>query len=414
MENNIITLIGLLCILILLSAFFSASETSFSAINKIRLKNLAKNGSKRAQVTLDLAGKYDTLLSTILIGNNIVNIATASIATVIFTHYYGSAGVAISTVFITVVILIVGEISPKSLAKESPEKFAMFATPVLRFLMWILTPFNKFFNLWKKMLTKVFNVSEDRTITEEELVTIINEAQSEGGINEEEGDLIRSAVEFNELEVMDVLTPRVNLTAIDISDSEEKIRQMFVETGFSRMPVYEDNIDNVIGILHEKNFHRFLYSKNKNKNLRDEIQPVIWAFETIKISNLLKMLQTHKSHMAVITDEYGGTMGIVTLEDIIEELVGEIWDEHDEVSQEITKLSNNEYLIDGSSNIDKILSLFNLNIEHDTNTVSGFVTAELGKFPDINDTFIYHNLEVTVLKTDSKRVQQVKFKKLNF
>ncbi len=407
MENNITMLIITLFILVLMSGYFSASETSFSALNKIRLKNLANDGNKRAQATLKLSEKYDTLLSTILIGNNIVNIATASIGTLIFTHYYGSAGVAISTVFITVVILIVGEISPKSLAKESPEKFAMFATPVLNILMWLLTPLNIFFMNWKKLLSKVFKVSEDRTITEEELITIIDEAQNEGGINEEEGELIRSAVEFNELDVNDVLTPRVNMIAVDINYPDEKINQLFVESGYSRLPVYENNIDNVIGLLHEKNFHNYLYSNNVDKSLRDVIKPVTWATTTIKLAKLLKELQTKKSHMAVITDEYGGTMGIVTLEDIIEELVGEIWDEHDEVVEEIQKVSDNHYIISGSTNIDKVFDLFNLRVEHDANTVGGFVTDEMGLIPKANDVFTFENLEITITKTDFRRVLEV-------
>lgn len=412
MDKNITTLTIILIILVILSAYFSAAETSFSAINRIRLKNMATNGNKRAQATLLLADKYDSLLSTILIGNNIVNIAAASIATVIFTHYYGSAGVAISTIFLTIIILIFGEISPKSLAKESPEKFAMFATPALRILIWILTPINLFFTYWKKFLSKIFKVNEDHTITEEELITIINEAQTEGGINEDEGELIRSAVEFNELEVTDVLTPRVNIIAVDIHAGDEKINQLFVESGYSRLPVYEGHIDNIIGVLLEKNFHHYLYSKNKNKSLKDIILPVTWVYETIKLAKLLKLLQNNKSHMAVVTDEYGGTKGIVTMEDIIEEIVGEIWDEHDEITQEIVKLSGSEYLIDGSTNLDKVFELFNIDVDHDANTMGGFVTDKMGKIPSKDETFIYENLQITITKIDNRRVFEVLVKQI--
>lgn len=412
MENNITTLTVILIILIILSAYFSASETSFSAINRIRLKNMASSGNKRAQATLKLADKYDSLLSTILIGNNIVNIAAASIATVIFSYYYGAAGVALSTVFLTIIILIFGEISPKSLAKESPEKFAMFATPTLRILIWVLTPINLFFVYWKKFLSKIFKVSEDRIITEEELITIIDEAQTEGGINEEEGDLIRSAVEFNELEVSDVLTPRVNIIAVDIHAGDEKINQLFVESGYSRLPVYEGHIDNIIGVLLEKNFHHYLYSKNSDKSLKDIILPVTWVYESIKLAKLLKLLQNNQSHMAVITDEYGGTKGIVTMEDIIEEIVGEIWDEHDEITQEIVKLSESEYLIDGSTNLDKVFELFNIDEDHDANTMGGFVIDKMGKIPSYDETFIFENLQITITKIDHRRVLEVLVKQI--
>ena len=407
MENNITTLTVILIILIVLSAYFSAAETSFSAINRIRLKNMASSGNKRAQETLNLADEYDSLLSTILIGNNIVNIASASIATVIFTHYYGTAGVALSTIFLTIIILIFGEISPKSLAKESPEKFAMFATPFLRILIWILTPINLFFVYWKKFLSKIFKVTDNHTITEEELITIIDEAQKEGGINEEEGSLIRSAVEFNELEVSDVLTPRVNIIAVEINADDEKINQLFMESGYSRLPIYEGHIDNIIGVLLEKNFHHYLYSKNDNKSLKDIILPVTWVYESFKLPNLLKLLQNNQSHMAVITDEYGGTKGIVTLEDIIEEIVGEIWDEHDEITQEIIKINDYEYLIDGSTNLDKVFELFNLDIDHDVNTIGGFVIDNMGKIPSKGETFNFENLQITIKKTDHRRVLEV-------
>ncbi len=407
MENNITILTVILIVLIILSAFFSAAETSFSAINRIRLKNMASKGNKRAQATLNIAEKYDALLSTILIGNNIVNIGAASIATVIFTHYYGPSGVALSTIFLTIIILIFGEISPKSLAKESPEKFAMFATPILRILSWFLTPINLFFIYWKKFLAKIFKVREDRTITEEELITIIDEAQEEGGINEEEGELIRSAVEFNELEVSDVLTPRVNIIAVDIKASDEKIGQKFSESGYSRLPVYDGDIDNIIGVLLEKNFHHYLYSKDINKSLKDIVLPVTWVYESIKLTKLLKILQNNQSHMAVITDEYGGTKGIVTMEDIIEEIVGEIWDEHDEITKEIIKINEQEYLIDGSTDLDKVFDLFDLDLDHDANTIGGLVIDKMGKIPSKDDTFIFENIQITITKRDNRRVLEV-------
>lgn len=407
MDSDITQLIIALIILILMSGYFSAAETAFSAINRIRLKNLASGDNKKAKAALELSKNYDVLLSTILIGNNVVNIGAASIGTVIFTKYFDKAGAAISTVVMTILILVFSEISPKSLAKEAPEKFAMWAAPGLRILVFILSPLNFFFMSWKKLLSKVFKVSEDRSITEEELLTIIDEAQNEGGINEQEGELIRSAIEFNDLDVNDVLTPRVNILAIDLSYSDETIHKMFVESGYSRMPVYETSVDDIIGVIHEKNFHNYLHSGKPRTSVRGIIKPVIWATATTKISKLLTLLQSTKSHMAVITDEYGGTAGIVTLEDILEELVGEIWDEHDEIVEEFVQLEENEYKISGSANIDKMFDLFDIDEDYESNTVGGFVIGELGRIPNEGDSFIYEQLKITVTKTNFRRVVEV-------
>jgi len=405
MDSDSITTIFIMVFLLLMSAYFSATETAFSSLNRIRLKNLANNGNKKAKSALLLSENYDVLLSTILIGNNIVNIASASIATIVFTKYYGNKGITISTIVMTILVLIFGEISPKSLAKESPESFAMFSTPILKFFIFILKPLNLFFMLWKKLLSKTFKVKDSRSITEEELLTIVDEVQSEGGIDEEEGELIRSAIEFNDLDVNDVLTPRVDLVAIDVKYSNEEIDRLFFESGYSRMPVYENSIDNIIGVIHEKNFHRYL--KNRDKPIKDIINPVIWATPTMKISKLLKLLQKTNSHMAVISDEYGGTLGIVTLEDILEELVGEIWDEHDEVIEEVVEIGENEYKISCSANIDKIFNFFDIHKEYPSNTVSGFVIGELGKIPKEGDSFIYENLKIIVTKTDFRRVLEI-------
>lgn len=411
MDSNMIILIVSLIFLILMSAYFSATETAFSSLNRIRIKNLANNDNKKAKLVLALSENYDMLLSTILVGNNIANISAASIGTVIFVKYFGGVGATISTIVLTVLVLLFGEISPKSLAKESPETFAMWLAPSLRIFVFILTPFNIFFREWKRLLSKIFKMSDDRGITEEELLTIVDEAQNEGGIDEQEGELIRSAIEFNDLDVNDVLTPRVDVVAIDIAYSNDKISRMFSESGYSRMPVYENNIDNIIGVIHEKNFH--LHANSGKESIRDIIMPVVWTTPTTKISKLLKLLQTSKSHMAVISDEYGGTVGIVTLEDILEELVGEIWDEHDEIIEEFVQLSEDEFKISCSANIDKMFELFNINKEYQSNTVSGFVLEELGKIPNEGDHFIYDGLKITVTKTDFRRVLEIHVLVLN-
>ena len=405
MDSHSITLIVVIAFLILMSAYFSATETAFSSLNRIRLKNLANSNNKRAKLALSLSENYDMLLSTILIGNNIVNIVSASLGTVVFVKHFHNAGVTISTIVMTVLVLIFGEISPKSLAKERPESFAMFSAPIIRFLVFLFTPLNFFFMKWKILLSKVFKVNDDRRITEDELLTIVDEAQNEGGIDEQEGELIRSAIEFNDLDVNDVLTPRVDVVAVDVTYSNDQIDGLFTESGYSRMPVYENSIDNIVGVLHEKNFNTYL--KSGGESIRHIIKPVIFTTPTMKISKLLKLLQKTKCHMAVITDEYGGTVGIVTLEDILEELVGEIWDEHDEIVEEFTQINEDEYKISCSANIDKMFELFGIDEEYDTNTVSGFVIEELGKIPNEGDHFIYENLSITVTKTDFRRVLEV-------
>lgn len=405
MNNNTITMIIVLIILIMMSGFFSATETAFSSLNKIRIKNLSNNGNKKAQLTLDLVENYEKVLSTILIGNNIVNIISASLSTIIFVNYFGDAGITVSTIVMTILVLIFGEISPKSLAKEAPENFAMFSASILKMLIILFTPLNYLFLLWQDFITSVFKISSDRSITEEELITIVKEAEEDGGIDAQEGELIRSAIEFNDLIVTDVLTPRVDIAAISSLDSKEKISNVFLETGYSRLPVYLDTIDNIIGVITHKDFFNYVIKKELHLDLA--IKPTIYTTNTMKISKLLKLLQQSKSHMAIITDEYGGTLGIVTMEDIIEELVGEIWDEHDEVVNEFVKVGDHKYKISCKANLDKMFELFNLKNELDITTVSGWVTYELGKIPNVGDSFTYENLHITVSKTDHRRVLEI-------
>ncbi len=405
MDSSSISKIVVLSVLILMSAFFSATETAFSSLNKIRIKNSANAGNHKAKLVLKLYDDYGKVLSTILIGNNIVNIAAASLATVLFVEYFGDAGVTISTAVITIVVLIFGEISPKTLAKESPESFSMFSAPVIRILMLLFAPFNFFFMLWRKLLSKLFKANNETGITEEELITIVEEAELEGGINAGEGALIRSAIEFNDLEVVKIFTPRIDVVAVSVEDDKQKIEHIFFENGYSRLPVYGRNIDDIIGVINHKDFHDYIL--HTEQPLKSIIKPAIFILPSMKISKLLKRLQSSKSHMAVIIDEYGGTMGIVTLEDIIEELVGEIWDEHDEIIKDFEKISDNEYKISCSANIDKMFKLFNINKELDITTVSGWVIGELGRIPVAGDSFTYENLHITVTKTDYRKVLEI-------
>ena len=390
-----------LVVLILCSAYFSATETAFSSLNRIRLKNLANGGNKRAELALS----YDKLLSSILIGNNVVNIAASSLATVLFLKYFPVYGVTLSTIVMTVLVLIFGEISPKSLAKESPENFAMFSAPILRVVMTILAPFNWLFGLWKILLNKLFKTKNPQGITEEELLTIVEEAQSEGGIDEQEGDLIKSAIEFNDMEAGEILTPRVDLTAVDIEEDHQVIYNTVMETKFSRIPVYRETIDNIVGVIHQRDF--FVMLRTKGQTLEEIIKPAIFVSDSIKISKLIKHLQKSQAHMAIVADEYGGTKGIVTMEDILEELVGEIWDEHDDVVEDVEKLSETECLVSGSADIEEIFELFDIREETEQNTVTGWVMEKLEKMPEIGDVFETDTLRVTVKELDGRRVGKV-------
>ena len=392
---------------VVMSAYFSATETAFSSLNRIRIKHMAEKGDKRARLVLRMSENYDSLLSTILIGNNIVNIACASLATLLFVDWLGSdAGPSVSTAVTTVVVLIFGEVSPKSIAKESPEAFAKFSAPLLNVLMFVLTPFNFLFGLWKKLLSLIFRSSDSQAVTEEELLTIVDEAEQEGGIDTQEGSLIRNAIEFTETEAIDVLTPRIDLTAVSVDDSKEDIAAIFAETGYSRIPVYRDSIDHIIGILYQKDFHNYVY--HTDKDIASIIRPAIYVTGNKLIGELLQDLQKSKSHLAVVMDEFGGTVGIVTMEDILEELVGEIWDEHDEVVEEIKQTGENEYEVLGNTNVQKLFERLDIDKELDVVTVSGWVMAELARIPEVGDTFQYENVSVRVLAMDGKRVEKIK------
>lgn len=405
MDTDSIQLLLVLVILLLLSAYFSASETAFSSLNRIRIKHLAETGHKRAKLVWKLSENYDKLLSTILIGNNIVNIASASLATALFVKWFGDLGVTLSTVIMTVLVLIFGEISPKSLAKESPDSFALFSAPILNALIVLLTPVNFLFVQWKKLLSKLFKTRESRPITEDELITLVEEAEQEGGIGGEEGELIRSAIEFGDLTAEDIFTPRVDVEGIPQDADSEEIARVFAQTGFSRLPVYEGTIDRIVGVIHQKDFYNRVY--HRAAPLSSIVQPAVFVPGTMKISDLLHLLQQRKAHMAVLADEYGGTVGIVTMEDILEELVGEIWDEHDEVVTTFEKLGDNCYKVVCSADLDEMFDYFRLTGTSDASSVSGWVMEQLDKVPAEGDSFRYENLCVTVHKTDGHRVLEI-------
>ena len=404
------TKIVLIVCLLLFSAFFSATEMAFSSLNKIRLKNAAENGDRKAADVLKVIDGFDRVLYTVLVGNNIVNILSSSVATVLFIDLLQNStkGTTMATVVMTVLVLIFGECVPKSLAKEKPERFAMAVLPLIRFFRVILwLPATLLLGI-KKLIALCFKRGESEEaaqITEDEIITFVEEAELEGSIGEQESELIRSAVEFNDREAQEILTHRVDISAISEDAGEEEIEALFIETGFSRLPVYRDTIDNIIGVIHHKDF--FNKVKTGMVTLSSVIKPVVSVHKSIKISDLLKMLQKEKTHIAVVADDYGGTLGIVTMEDIIEELVGDIWDEHDEVVEEIVELEENRYRVLCTASLDKVFEMFDIRMESDEASVGGWVMKELDKIPEEGDTFTYDNVEVVVTKTDSKRLVEI-------
>lgn len=406
---NIPLTVAIIVILIVMSGYFSATETAFSTFNKTRIKTLAEKGNKRAKLTLKLSDRYDRLLSTILIGNNIVNIAMASLGTILFVKICGDIGATISTVVITVAVLIFGEITPKNLAKEHPESLSMFSAPIIQLLIWIFMPLNVIFSAWKKLISLIFKSKSDNKMSQEELLMLVDEVEQDGSINTDEGDLLRNVIEFTDRKAEDILTHRVDLEAISIDTPKEEIAQIFTNTRFSRLLVFEDTIDNIVGVIHQKDF--YVGSGVYERSIKEIIAPPLFIHKSEKISDLLKHLQKQKSHIAIVIDEYGGTLGIVTMEDILEELVGEIWDEHDEVVEDFRKLEREEnaYMVDGAVNFEDFCREFDVKCE-DAESISlgGWIMEQLGKIPERGDRFDYDNIHVIVTEIDSHRVVKAK------
>lgn len=397
------TLVLALIALVVLSGFFSASETAYTSLNRVRVKSLANAGNRRAERVLRLADRYDKLLSGILIGNNIVNILSASLATVLFVNLIGGSGVSVSTAVMTLVVLMFGEIAPKSIAKEHPEEIAFAFYPLLSGILLLLTPVITLATLWQRLIYRVFKPADDRGITEEELITIVEEAESGGEIDEHESELIRSAIEFNDLTVEDILTPRVDIVSVSVDDSPEEIARAFSQSGFSRLPVTDGGVDDIVGILHEKDF----YTMQPGRQLRDVMTSPLCVMPTTRLSVLLKLLQRTKNHMAVVMDEYGGVLGIVTMEDILEELVGEIWDEHDEVVEDIEELSDGSFRVSGGASLDDLRERFDIPESFESVTVNGWVLELLGRFPQAGDEFDYGKMHIAVDRVAKRRVEQI-------
>ncbi|MCL2211951.1 MAG: hemolysin family protein [Treponema sp.] len=409
-ESNsyyIITVISLL-VLLSLSTFFSSCEMSFSTLNRIKLKNMAQK-SKRARFVLKMLETYDKILSTVLIGNNIVNIAASALAAALFIDLFGPKGVSIATLIMTMLVLVIGDISPKALAKETPELTALRNAPLLRFFVFLLSPINIIMTGWKILLMKIFPVKGDRTTTEDELLTFVGEVRQEGAINIHEEHMIRQVIEFDDLKASGIFTPRVDVVAVSDDSKIEEIDKIFIDTGFSRLPVYHETIDNITGIILLKDFYHKVMKGLKTP--AQIIKPVVFITKTIKIGKLLKTMQEKKAHLAVVVDEHGGTLGIVTIEDIVEELVGEIWDEHDNVVESVRKDSDGSFTVLGGVNFKDMLDAVAVSADAEEipgTTVANWIMENLGRLPKHNEDLTWKNLTIRVLKVIKQRVMEVR------
>ncbi|MDR2478016.1 MAG: hemolysin family protein [Treponema sp.] len=415
-----IVLAASLVILLCFSAFFSASEMAFSSLNRIKLKNQAEK-NRRARLALKLLDTYDKLLSTVLIGNNIVNIVSSALATVLFIGLFGAKGVSFATFLMTVLVLLFGEISPKTFAKESPELTALRFAPLLRFFVIIFTPLNYLAGAWRKIIIKLFPVRLDRSITEDELLTFVEEVRQEGGINRQEEEMIRQVIEFDDITAAEIFTPRIDVAAVSEDACTEEIDRAFAGTGFSRLPVYRGNIDSITGVILLKDFHHEVMKRGKSP--AEIVKPVVFVTKTIKIAKLLRTLQEKQSHMAVLVDEFGGTLGIVTIEDIVEELVGEIWDEHDEVVEPFKRGSDGTFTVIGSANVQDMLDFIRHEGQADgpsagedapgpeedapNTTVGNLAMEKTGGQPRAGEQFVWRGLTITVSRVMRHRVMEV-------
>jgi len=412
----IVSLVVLLCF----SMFFSACEMAFSSLNRIKMKNMSAK-SRRARLVLKMLETYDKILSTVLIGNNAVNVASASIATALFIGIFGPSGVSIATLVMTVMLMLFCDISPKVLAKEAPEATAIGTAPLLSLFVFLLTPVLFVTTAWKKFLMIIFPVKAKSGTTEDELLTYVEEVRQEGGINVREEHMIRQVIGFDDLKVSEIFTPRVDVEAISDTSTIEEIDKKFIETGFSRLPVYKGSIDNIVGIILLKDFYHEVMKGYKTTE--EILKPVVLITKTIKVEKLLKTLQKRQSHMAVIVDEYGGTLGVVTIEDIIEELVGEIWDEHDDVIEPVKKDRDGSWLVFGSTNFkDMLKAIYDKNENDSSNeskydensvpdtTVANWIVENLGRLPHHSERLKWNNLQIKVLKVIKQRVMEVKVK----
>lgn len=404
-----------LLILLGCSAFFSASETAFSSLNKIRVRNYAEEGDKKAKRALDVAEDFDRLLSTILVGNNVVNMASASIATVLATAMFGPSGAAVATVVMTVLVLIFGEILPKTLAKESSESIAMATSGFLAVFLKVMRPIVWVFVKIKDVMIRLIHKAENKpSVTEEELKYIVESIEQEGVLEEQESELVQSALEFDEITVQEILTPRVDVLALNVDCPVDEAVKTVMDAHYSRIPVYRGTIDSVIGVLQVRDLLKSVVRGGETA-LTHLLTDCVYVHKTMKISALLAQLKAKKLHLAVVNDDYGGTMGIVTMEDVLEQLVGDIWDESDEVVHDLVKTGENQYIVSGDMNVFELLEELDLDdrdFDSDYNTAGGWAMEMLGHIPVPGEQYVYKNLIITVASVEEQRITSLQVERV--
>lgn len=406
MDSSDLWKIALIIVMIVFSALFSSTETAYSSLNKLRLKNYEAQGNKKAGIALKLANKFDEVLTAVLIGNNIVNIAMSSLSTLLFVSIFGDGGAGISTVIITVLVLIFGEVLPKSYAKRNAEKLALLFAKPLSFLVVVLKPFVLILNKMSSMLSS--GSEEAPSVTEDELKYMIDEIEEQGVIEEQESELVKSALEFDEISVDEILIPRVKVVGVEIGSDIDEIKNIFNTEMYSRLPVYEKSLDDIVGIITNKAFFKML--TEGKRDITSIIQEVPHIADVKLISEAMRDMQRSKVHLAVVVDQYGGTKGIVTLEDIIEELVGEIYDEEDEIVTRIVKLAPDKFEIAGDMSINDMIEQLGLDdglVQTEYNSVGGWVTEVMEHIPESNETAETGIFRLTASKVNEQTVEKV-------
>jgi len=424
MQQLLLALIALIITLIL-GTYFSAAEMAFASLSRSRIKSLAeqeKSDRGRATLVLDLyENKFDEVLSTLLICNNTVAITSATLSAVLFVQLFGEWGYLISTVVISAIVIVFTDILPKSLSKEQPEKVAMSVAGFLKVLTRLLTPVNWAVGKIKDQFNRLFSkdevedVDQEQELLEQELIFMVEEAEKEGTLDEDDSELITNAIEFNDITVEDIITPRVDIISIPLNATQDEVMELFLEWEYSRLLVYENNLDQIKGVLHLRDFLKCTVETKAKKDFALEayIRPPVYTVMSAHISDVLKLLQQQQSHLAIVTDEFGGTEGVVTMDDILERLVGDIWDEHDEVTLDIADLGNDRYSVQCSTYVDNLLGLLEIDTEIDSSTVGGWIVDELRCVPRIGDSFTFENLRVTVTLADERRAVECLVERLD-
>lgn len=414
MDSNQINSIFFFVILVIFSAFFSSAETAYTSANQIHLKNETDDGDKKAANALDLRENFESLLSTILIGNNFVKIASTAIATLFFIELFPTYGPVAAVLVTTPLLLLFAEVTPKIFGKFYAESFSKTSAPILRFLIKLFRPFVWLLEKWQQFVKKMIPIKDDDAISEEELLSIVDEARLGGSIEQEEHQLVKAAIEFDDIEISSILTPRVDVISFDLSNSDEEIAELYVQTPFSRLVVTNEETDEIVGTLHAKDFYRYIDAKRKNLTDRIFLEyyliKPLFVPPTTSPSALLSAMQREHTHVGIVVNEYGNMIGIATMEDVLEELVGEIWDESDIVRTDIIQLKQpHKYLIQGTYSLDKLFELvdFKDDAKWLSSTVSGFITEQFERIPENNEVLQYEDLKITVVNAQKQRVNEV-------